>query len=110
LKAHDLIRDHAKLSDAELKRAIAKLDRHEKDLLVPCKVCGANEGEECVDVSKRVCARCSQVFGRCECHAGPYVMHRKKLISLDATKRAEIVKPGIVHIGRRITRLLKGIR
>ena len=36
----------------DLLAAIAKLDPHEKDLLVKCKVCGAAEGEECKETRK----------------------------------------------------------
>jgi len=104
--------DNGKLTDKELLDAIASLSMHEKDLLVPCKSCDAKEGEECVHVDrrKRTCKMCFKTFAECVCHAGPYVQKGKNLVSLRGSDKSKIIKPGVVHIGRRINRLLKGIR
>jgi hypothetical protein len=84
VKAADLVAKHESMSDEDFLREIAKLSVHEKDLLVPCKVCGAAEGIECKEVKKG--------------------LPKKK-------RRAFEWQQGVtVHIGRRIRRLLKGIR
>jgi hypothetical protein len=81
LKLAYLIANHHTMTDAEVKAAVAKLSFHEKDLIFPCKVCGADEGQECKEVP----------------------LKRR-------TKKKFKWKPGMIHIGRRIHRLLKGVR
>lgn len=86
MKAAELVKKHHGMSDDDLLREIAALPEHEKDLLVPCKVCGANEGVVCRAIkSKRPKAQ-------------------KRALTFEW-------KQGVtVHIARRIGRLLKGIR
>lgn len=75
--AKELMRRHAKMTDAEFSAALRSLNEHQKDLCVVCKACGSGEGVEC----------------------NP--KHSLK-------KRA--LRKGEVHFGRRLSRLMAGLR
>lgn len=95
MKAAELIAKHGKLDDVQFVDAIRSLDPHEKDLLVECKVCGAREGAECTETErdKRRAPKKKED-------------ERRARVRLSFKWR----QGETVHIGRRITRLLKGIR
>lgn len=89
LTAAELVAKHNTMSDTEFKKVIASLPSHEKDLLVPCKVCGAVEGAECTEVKK----------------ARKRKLNRRELELKGKWRQGETV-----HMARRIGRMLKGIR